>query len=149
MHKCDRAHFEGIHALDVANAPGDGDRRIYLSGYLSSIGVSEDRLEATIDRLIPLWMGPSLDLWRRILSGSDRWIAESYNADLRLGIVSNSDGLVEEELVDLPRDPEKACRSERFTIDSGVVGVAKPDPTIFDFVLPLLGWDSFLRHLRG
>jgi putative hydrolase of the HAD superfamily len=141
--QCDRAHFEGIHALDVANVPGQGDRRIYLRGYLSSIGIPEDRLEAAIDRLIPLWTGPSLDLWRRIVSGSIAGLRNLYHADLRLGIVSNSDGHVEEELA-----RNKICQvgpgqgvPVRTIIDSGVVGVAKPDPTIFDFALPSLDLD--------
>ncbi len=140
--RCDRAHFEGIHALDVADGPGDGDRHVYLNGYLSSI-VPEDRLDAAIDRLIPLWTGPSLDLWRRVLSGSTAGLRNLYHADLRLGIVSNSDGHVEEQLV-----RSKICQvgpgpgvPVRTIIDSGVVGVAKPDPTIFDFALPSLGLD--------
>ncbi len=141
--ECDRAHFEGMHALDVANVPGDGDRRIYLVGYLSSIGIPADRLEAAIDRLIPLWTGPSLDLWRRVLGGSIVGLRQLCDAELRLGVVSNSDGHVGEELV-----RNKICQvgpgpgvPVRTIIDSGVVGVAKPDPTIFDFALPSLGLD--------
>ena len=141
--ECDRAHFEGMHALDVANAPGDGDRRIYLNGYLSSIGLREDRFETAIDRLIPLWTGPSLDLWRRVLGLSIVGLRNLYHANLRLGVVSNSDGHVEEELL-----RNKICQvgagqgvPVRTIIDSGVVGVAKPDPTIFDFALPSLGLD--------
>lgn len=141
--ECDRAHFEGIHALDVANVPGDADRRIYLNGYLSSIGIPEDRLEAATDRLIPVWRGPSLDLWRRVLGLSIAGLRNLYDANLRLGIVSNSDGHVEEEL-----GRNKICQvgpgegvPVRIIIDSDVVGVAKPDPTIFDFALASLGLD--------
>jgi putative hydrolase of the HAD superfamily len=140
---CDRAHFEGIHALDAANMPGDAERISYLIAYLSSLGIPENRLEAAIARLIPLWTGPSLDLWRRILSGSIAGLRTLYRADLRLGIVSNSDGHVEEELV-----RNKICQvgpgqgvPVQTIVDSGVVGVAKPDPTIFDFALPSLGLD--------
>jgi putative hydrolase of the HAD superfamily len=141
--ECDRAHFEGIRALDMANVPGDGDRRIYLEGYLSSIGIPADRLEPAIDRLIPVWRGPSLDLWRRVFSGSITGLRKLSDAELRLGIVSNSDGHVEEELL-----RNKICQvgpgqgvPVRTIIDSGVVGVAKPDPAIFDFALPSLGLD--------
>ena len=139
--ECDRAHFEGIHALDVADVPGDGERRIYLNSYLSSLGIPEDLLEAAIDRLIPVWSGPSLDLWRHILSGSIGGLWKLYQAGLRLGMVSNSDGHVEEELI-----RSKICQvgqgqgvPVKIVIDSEVVGVAKPDPTIFDFALPSLG----------
>ena len=60
-----------------------------------------------------------------------------------MGIVSNSDGHVEQEMVRNeicqvgpgPGVPVQAI------IDSGVVGVAKPDPAIFDFALPSLELD--------
>jgi putative hydrolase of the HAD superfamily len=141
--ECDRAHFEGIHALDVANVPGDGDRRIYLEGYISSIGIAEDRLEVAIERLIPVWQGPSSDLWRRIFGGSIAGLRMLSDAGLSLGVVSNSDGHVEEELA-----RNNICQmgsgpgvSVLEIIDSAVVGVAKPDPAIFGFALPSLGLD--------
>ena len=141
--ECDRAHYEGIHALDVANVPGDGDRRIYLNGYLSSIGIPKNRRGAAIDRLVPVWRGPSPDLWRRVLGGSIAGLRSLHHADLRLGIVSNSDGHVEEELV-----RNRICQvgpgqgvPVQTIVDSDVVGVAKPDPTIFDFALPSLDLD--------
>jgi putative hydrolase of the HAD superfamily len=141
--QCDRAHFEGIRALDVVDVPSEEDRRIYLSAYLSSMDIPDDQLEDAIDKLVPVWTGPSLDLWRRVLSGSIGGLWDLHHANLKLGIVSNSDGHVEEELVRNeicqvgpgPGVPVQAI------IDSGVVGVAKPDPTIFDFALPSLEVD--------
>ncbi len=141
--ECDRAHFEGIHSLDTANAPKNREWRVYLGGYLSSLQIPEDRLERAIDTLIPVWRGPSLDLWRRVLNGSPAGLRTLHRADLKLGIVSNSDGSVEEELA---RD--EICQvgpgpgvPVLTIVDSGVVGVAKPDPKIFDFALPALGSD--------
>jgi putative hydrolase of the HAD superfamily len=138
--ECDRAHFEGIRALDVANVPGNQDRRIYLRGYLSSIEIPDNQLEGAIDTLIPVWTGSSLHLWRRVLSGSIAGLRSLHHAELRLGIVSNSDGHVEEELV-----RNEICQigpgpgvPVRTIVDSGVVGVAKPDPRIFDFAVPSL-----------
>ncbi len=137
---CDRAHFEGIHALDVADVPGDGDRHIYLGAYLSSIGIPEDLLEPAIDRLIPLWSGSSPDLWQRVLDGSIAGLRALHDAEIRLGVVSNSDGHVEEELL-----RSQICQvgpgqgvPVQTIIDSGVVGVSKPDPTIFQFALTTL-----------
>lgn len=139
----DRAHFHGVHALDVANEPGNEDWRIYLDAYLTSLGLPRDQLEAAIDALAPLWRGPSVDLWRRILGESIAGLRTLYDADLRLGIVSNSDGRVEEELI-----RGKICQvgpghgvPVLTVIDSGVVGVAKPDPAIFGFALPTLDLD--------
>jgi putative hydrolase of the HAD superfamily len=133
-----------MHALDVANVPGNEDLRIYLNGYLASLGIQENRLEAAIDTLDALWRSsPSPDLWQRTLSGSIAGLRRLYDADLRLGIVSNSDGHVEEELI-----RNEICQvgpgpgvQVLTVVDSGVVGVAKPDPTIFDFAVPALGLD--------
>jgi putative hydrolase of the HAD superfamily len=139
----DRAHFEAIHALDVANVPPHEDRDIYLGRYLSSLGIPESKLGAAIDALHPLWTGRSLDLWRRILNGSISGLQNLNQADVRLGIVSNSDGLVKEELVQnaICQVGQGPGVSVLTIVDSGVVGVAKPDPTIFDFALPVLGLD--------
>lgn len=142
--QCDRAHFEGIRALDVAKAPGNGDWSVYLYGYLSSIEVPEDRLEEAIDALAPVWQGPSPDLWRRVLNGSTNGLRALHRSDVTLGIVSNSDGYVEKEL-----GRNEICQvgpgpgvPVRTIVDSAVVGIAKPDPRIFDCALPALGLDA-------
>jgi len=139
----DRAHFEGIRAIDVANAPGNEDRSIYLNGYLRSLGIPTNQLEATIEAFDPIWRGPSPDLWRRILDGSIAGLRRLYDSNLKLGIVSNSDGLVVEALT-----RNKICQVGQgygvpvlTIVDSDVVGVAKPDPSIFDFALQALGKD--------
>lgn len=140
---CERAHFEGIHALDAASVSGDGERHIYLHGYVSSLGMAEDRIEEAIDRLKPVWMGPSPDLWNQVLGRSVAGLRTLHAAGLRLGVVSNSDGHVEGELA-----RSKICQvgpgqgvPVRTIIDSTVVGVAKPDPAIFDLALTTLALD--------
>jgi putative hydrolase of the HAD superfamily len=139
----DRAHFEGIHALDVAHASVNEDQHIYLEAYLSSIGVPKDEVESVIETLVPLWDGPSPDLWQRVLSGSIAGLRALYDAGLKLGIVSNSDGHVEEALVRSeicqvgPGDGVPVLT----VVDSEIVGVAKPDPAIFQFALRTLGLD--------
>jgi putative hydrolase of the HAD superfamily len=139
----DRAHFEGIRAVDVADVEGTGDWGVYLAAYLSSLGVDSAELGGAIDTLRPLWTGPSVGLWRQILVESVAGLRTLHAADLKLGIVSNSDGSVEAELV-----RSKVCQvgpghgvPVLTVIDSAVVGVAKPDPAIFDFALPFLGLD--------
>jgi putative hydrolase of the HAD superfamily len=137
----DRAHFEGIHAIDLSTVPANEDRRVYLDGYLLSLGVRQNQLEEAIDVLELVWRGPSPDLWRRILDGSVAGLQHLFNADLRLGIVSNADGHVEEELA-----RNRICQTGAghgvpvlTIVDSHVVGVAKPDPAIFEFAVPALG----------
>ena len=109
----DRAHFEGMHALDVTNASGDEEQRVYLDGYLTSLGIPGADREATIDAIRPLWSEPSPDLWQRILSGSISGLRSLGDANLSLGMVSNSDGHAEEALVrnGIARwDQDLACR---------------------------------------
>jgi putative hydrolase of the HAD superfamily len=74
-----------------------------------------------------------------------RWpIAENVAAfrqlaqdGIPLGIVSNAHGQVEEALCrsGICQVGEGPLTSVRCVIDSGVVGIAKPDPRIFDFAL--------------
>jgi putative hydrolase of the HAD superfamily len=139
----DRAHFEGMRAMDGADLPGTADWSIYLGAYLSSLGVASGELPGSIDALSPLWAGPSVGLWRQVLAESVAGLRALHAADLKLGIVSNSDGSVEAELL-----RSRVCQvgpgdgvPVLTVIDSGVVGVAKPDPAIFDFALPALGLD--------
>jgi putative hydrolase of the HAD superfamily len=134
-----------MHALDQVNVPGNDDLRIYFNGYLSSLGIHGNRLEPAIDSLDALWRSSSSpDVWQRILSGSIAGLRMLDGSDLRLGIVSNSDGHVEEELIRneiCQVGPGPGVRVLT-VVDSGVVGVAKPDPTIFDFAVPALGLEA-------
>jgi putative hydrolase of the HAD superfamily len=67
-----------------------------------------------------------LGIWRVPVDGFDRTMDALSGRDLALGIVSNSDGRLEDRLGEIGiRD-----RFD-FVIDSMIVGVSKPDPTIF------------------
>jgi putative hydrolase of the HAD superfamily len=139
----DRAHFEGMRALDAATGSQNQERAAYFDAYLSSLAVPRQRLASAIETLVPLWAGPSPDLWRQVLTGSIDGLRSLHEADLPLGIVSNSDGHVEEEL-----ERNRICQvgpghgvPVLTVIDSGVVGISKPDPAIFDFALTILGVD--------
>lgn len=73
-------------------------------------------------------------LWDEPIPGAHECLTRLAEAGLRLGVVSNSDGRVGSALA-------RANLAEFFDVivDSGVVGVAKPDPRIFDHALPALG----------
>lgn len=73
-------------------------------------------------------------LWCAVAERSAESLARLRAAGLRLGVVSNSDGRVEEAL-------EAAGLRHYFdvVIDSAVVGVEKPDPRIFQAALDRLG----------
>jgi putative hydrolase of the HAD superfamily len=73
-------------------------------------------------------------LWSRTAPGTLDALDRLRAAGLRLAVVSNSDGRVEEAL-------EAAGLRDRFEVvlDSALVGVEKPDPAIFRAALAALG----------
>jgi putative hydrolase of the HAD superfamily len=73
-------------------------------------------------------------LWSSVAERSAESLQKLRDAGLRLGVVSNSDGRVEEAL-------EAAGLRHYFdvVIDSALVGVEKPDPRIFHAALEALG----------
>lgn len=73
-------------------------------------------------------------LWDDPIPGAAECLTRLAEGGLRLGIVSNADGRVESAL-------ERAGLAHlvEVIVDSGAVGVAKPDPAIFDYALGPLG----------
>jgi putative hydrolase of the HAD superfamily len=73
-------------------------------------------------------------LWSAVTPGSGESLSRLRAAGLRLGVVSNSDGRVEQAL-------QAAGLRQYFdvVVDSALVGVEKPDPRIFEAALGALG----------
>jgi HAD superfamily hydrolase (TIGR01509 family) len=74
------------------------------------------------------------NVWCRVGTGVDRALGRLRAAGIRLAVVSNSEGTIDAMLrrVGLHRHMETI-------VDSWVVGVAKPDPRIFQIALERLG----------
>lgn len=75
--------------------------------------------------------------WRRIGAGVREALQRLRAAGFKLAVVSNSEGTLEQMLSEIEL-------SELFdtVVDSGVVGVTKPDPRIFQIALDRLGVSS-------
>ena len=120
-------------AAGVAAGRGDRERaRVYLEALFTGAGVPPERMDEvarTLQRLHQDW-----HLWCRTMPGTSEALDRLRAAGLRLGIVSNSDGRVEEAL-------EAAGIRDRFDVivDSALIGVEKPDPAIFRAALTALG----------
>lgn len=73
-------------------------------------------------------------LWTHVEEGTGAALDRLSQAGYRLGVVSNADGRVEDliETVGLRHHFE-------FVLDSGAVGVEKPDPAIFRMAVDRLG----------
>jgi HAD superfamily hydrolase (TIGR01509 family) len=126
------------HAADASRAMesavgNDRERAaVYLEALFRSSGVPEDRMPEVRDCLGQLHL--ERHLWCSVRERTHESLRRLRAAGLRLGIVSNSDGRVEEAL-----DASGLRDYFDVVIDSSLVGVEKPDPAIFRAALDALG----------
>lgn len=132
----ERAHFFGARALDAA-ADAPNDRDAYLVGYAEAVGVPEHEREHAAERIKTAWSVPNLDVWRQHVRGSREGLRTLATKGIKLGIISNSDGTVEEQLRrgEICQVGEGLGVPVLAIIDSGVVGVSKPQIEIFRHAL--------------
>jgi FMN phosphatase YigB (HAD superfamily) len=124
--------------LDV-DADWAGCWRGYLETYIAACGApTEDREE--IHRHLDSEFADAA-LWLRIAPGCTDGLAALAATGVQLGVVSNADGVIGERLRRLEvlqvgpgLGTEVAC-----VIDSGAVGIMKPDPRIFHLALDVVG----------
>jgi HAD superfamily hydrolase (TIGR01549 family) len=104
----------------------------FLEALFLEAGVPGDRMEEVRAALTRLH--GERHLWSAVAADAVDALARLRRAGLRLGVVSNSDGRVEEAL-------EAAGLRDFFdvVVDSTHAGVEKPDPTIFRAALDALG----------
>jgi putative hydrolase of the HAD superfamily len=139
----DRAHYAGIAALGnpaIVGHHGDGSNlwHAYNRAYASVCGVPHDRLdEGTETLLAEFGRG---DVWTRRIPGARDALRALSARGLRLAVVSNADGTVEEQLrLDGTCQVGPGAGVEVWAVlDSGVVGISKPDPAIFHLALEAL-----------
>jgi FMN phosphatase YigB (HAD superfamily) len=132
-----RAHYRGMAAKSAASS-SEGDWSVYNLAYVEAVGVPTHEQEYAADilgRTRNAW------LWRWPLQDSVTALRELHVRDIPIGVISNATGQIEDLLArsnvcqvgDGPGVPV------RVIVDSHIVGVAKPDPRIFDFGLEGLG----------
>ncbi|MEP7201415.1 MAG: HAD family hydrolase [Ilumatobacteraceae bacterium] len=128
-----RAHYAGMAAKSAAGS-GEAFWDEYNRSYVRSIGVADGEIDAAADLL---HRTRSAHLWRWPIPESLRALAMLSATGLPLGVVSNASGQIAEVLArsGLCQVGEGRHVAMRVVIDSHVVGVAKPDPRIFDHAL--------------
>jgi putative hydrolase of the HAD superfamily len=138
-----RGHYEGMASIDRASARGEV-QGAYLEGMLSILSPHRDQQDAARNVLVAAFRDRHWDIWAAPVSGSAEALRELDDLDLRLAIVSNSDGTVEERLrlAGVCQVGRGRGVSVAAVVDSGAVGVAKPDPAIFDPALLVLGVEA-------
>ncbi len=132
------AHYRGVLAIDDAHAVPEefGD---YHREYATAAGVLEADLASGIAVLEGVW--ETTHLWREPLPWAAEGLAALAELDLPLVIVSNADGTIARSLADAgicQVGPGPGVELAGI-IDSGAVGVAKPDPAIFGLALDVAG----------
>ncbi len=116
----------------VASSPtGDvsGFWSVYYAPFYERLGVPA----GSIDRAIEMTRDANdrgLGIWRVPVDGFDEVMHALGARGVTVGIVSNSDGRLEERLSRIGIRDRFA-----FVLDSVVVGVSKPDPRIFEMAL--------------
>ncbi|MGH9035391.1 MAG: HAD family hydrolase [Acidimicrobiia bacterium] len=137
--RLDRAHYAGVAALAVWPDEDDGVWDAYMEAYATEVGVGPERREQVMAELFTGFNTPGI--WSRLVPGSLDALRALAATGLPLAIVSNSDGTLEERLAE-----EGICQvgpgrgvPMAVVIDSRAVGVAKPDPAIFDIALRATG----------
>ena len=125
-----------VSAATQAMERASGTDRVRATAYLETLfrlgGVAEERLGELHECLSR--MHRERHLWSGIAEQSAEALSRLQDAGVRLAVVSNSDGRVEEAL-----SAAGLLRYFDVVIDSALVGVEKPDPRIFQAALNALG----------
>jgi putative hydrolase of the HAD superfamily len=144
----ERAHYQAMVGQDLAATPPTPDtwRHEYLLSYVTACGVDDNQCAALAAELAPAFSGLS---WAQVGTETLDGLRALAALGLPLGIVSNSDGTVQRQLLAaglcyVPTAPTEEAADGAgvpvgVIVDSAVVGVAKPDPAIFRIALDALG----------
>ena len=138
--RLDEAHFCGAAALNRWPSELQGMWAAYQEAYAVAAGATPDQVPAAVVALNTMF-STQPEVWRRVLPGSPEALRALHATGVKLAIVSNSDGTVEERLAE-----NRVCQVGEgpgvpvsIVVDSAVVGVAKPDPGIFRYALDATG----------
>jgi putative hydrolase of the HAD superfamily len=144
----DRAHYSGAAQFTVdydGELDWKGRWRAYLDAYMTAAGITET--DAGVREEVHTHLDSEFatgELWSRIIPGSVDGLRALVATGIHVGVVSNADGTVAQRLAAqevLQVGPgigvEVAC-----VIDSGAVGISKPDPRIFHLALEVIGVDA-------
>lgn len=140
----DRAHYE---ALRVFPMDLDGDEWMspawteYLFAYSASLQVPTEVTDEAVEHLRNAYVTGWL--WTHLIEGSAEGLSDLAATGVELGVVSNADGTIETRLAEMGLLQVGAGRGVevRCVVDSGAVGVEKPNPAIFEPALEVLGVD--------
>jgi putative hydrolase of the HAD superfamily len=143
----DHAHYAGAaqFTVDIGEIDWKSHWRRYLDAYITASGVPED--DPSIREEVHTHLDNEFavgDLWGRVIPGSIDGLRALAATGVRVGVISNADGTVAQRLARqevLQVGPGLGVEVD-CVIDSGAVGVSKPDPRIFEIALDAMGVDA-------
>lgn len=141
----DRAHYHAAARFSTdLDVEGDwaGSWHSYLDQYIEACAPPDADREEIHVHLDSEFADAAL--WVRVVPGVLDELRTLAETGVALGIVSNADGLIGERLRNfeiLQVGPGLGVTADCI-IDSGAVGVMKPDPRIFEIALDALGADA-------
>jgi len=144
-----RAHHVAVRAMSDLLADVDTvreyDRRMWAyweRGYLRSLGVPENRLDEAVQAMTAAVSGTDVKhIWRQLLQENVQGFHRIIASGMPVAVVTNNDGTAEEQLrhFGICQVGPGPLPSITIVVDSKLVGVAKPDPAIFQPALKALG----------
>jgi putative hydrolase of the HAD superfamily len=128
-----RAHYAAMAVKSTAGV-GEVFWSEYDRAYVESVGVDPGHRRHAAQLLN---ITRTAQLWRWPIPDSMGALALLAREDVPMGVVSNASGQIEQELLrsEICQVGDGIGIAMRCVIDSHVVGVAKPDPQIFEHAL--------------
>jgi len=131
------AEYAGRDAVEAAMAQNggrkDGDRWVlHFGAMFGALGFTQEEIARVAPHVVAEHR--AANLWTVPQPGAEEGLAALRRAGFIVGVVSNADGTVDRLLAGAGFAPHLA-----FVVDSGAVGVEKPDPRIFELALGLAG----------
>jgi HAD superfamily hydrolase (TIGR01509 family) len=126
-----RAVVEAVMAGESASS--DGERwTIHFGAMFAALGYGQDEIRALAPHVVAEHR--RANLWTEPIPGTAAALASLRGAGFIVGCVSNADGTVDRLLAGAG-----LAGHLEFIVDSGAVGIEKPDPRIFALALELAG----------
>lgn len=128
-----RAHYRGMAVKSLAGV-GEKFWHEYNAAYSASVGVPDHDVQYAAH---VLERTRNAFIWRWPIPESVEALGRLADTGVPMGVVSNASGQIEEVLsrAGICQVGPGEATAMRVIIDSHVVGVAKPDPRIFDHAL--------------
>ena len=123
---------------DVVDGLG-AERRSYYLAFAAHLGLDGPDAEALVADLDDLARREVP--WRLVAPGAADLVPALNQLGVPVAVVSNSNGTVARQLAEMAicQAGPGPCGEVVVVVDSGAVGVRKPDPAIFDHALDVLG----------